>query len=286
MKFKGLIAVAALALLVTGCSDTYTNVSEGKTVVMTVGGVEVKKSDVYGFLLANDGANVTLSAVMGHIMDTNVEVTDELTAEATKQLADLKDNLGDEFTAFIESYGYKSEEDYFEKVIMYNLKSTKLISKYVETKFDAFALTQKPRKVQIIEVDDKDKAQLAHDQLTAGKTFEEVGKEYGSLTYNGVTEVLLAETDLDSIVVAAIQNTTTAKRIDEILEATNGKFYLVNVVEGDPEKFKDEAIEALTNVASISDEATRAYLRDAKFEIHDKLIFDQVKQSAPDLIFD
>lgn len=286
MKHKGLIAALAFAFLLVGCSDKYTSVSDKKAVVMEVGDVKVTKDELYLFLLANDGFNKSLEMVMGQIINDTIEVTPDLEAKAQEQLDAMKDILGDEFDSFIKGYGYESEQDYYDKVVMYNTKSTALISKYIDTKFDQLALTHKPRKVQIIEVTDKDKAKEAHDKLSANETFETIGKEYGTAYYNGTEEILLANSGLDAAVAAMIQNTTTSTRIQEIITGNNGNFYLVNVVEGDPEKFKEDALEALAGVASISDEATRFYLKEAKFEIHDKLLFDQFKSQAPDLIFD
>lgn len=286
MKHKGLIAAFAFAFLLSGCSDKYTSVSDKNAVVMSVGDVQVTKNELYRFLLANDGFNQTMEAMMGHITAANIEVTEELESEAKEQLNSMKEMLGDEFASFIKGYGYQTEDEYYEQVILYNIKNTKLIAKYVETKFDQLALTHKPRKVQIIEIKDQAKAKEAHDKLSANETFEAVGKEYGTVYYSGKQEVLIANSGLDAAVAAIIQNTTTATRINEIITGSNGNYYIVNVVEGDPEKFKEEALEALAGVAAISDEATRFYLKEAGFKIHDKLVFDQFKQTAPDLIFD
>lgn len=286
MKYKTLLAALLLLVVLAGCSDKYTKVSDSNAVVMTIGSVEVKKSQLYGFLVANDGANSTLDAVMNHITEQNVERTAELEEEAKESLKNLKSALGDEFTSFIKGYGYDSEETYYEEVVLYNARNAKLIAKYIETKFDTLALTQKPRKVQVIEIADKDKAASALEKLNAGEAFSVVGKEFGSTSFYGKEEILTSSSSLDPAILTRIVNTTSPTFYKEVLEGEKGKFYLVNVVEGDPEKFKAEAIETLANNSSISDEATRHFLKEAGFKIYDKSIYNQLKQTAPDLIFD
>lgn len=277
----------ALTLTLAGCSDAYTNVSDANAELFTVNGTTVTKADVYPTLLYYSGVDTTLDMVVEHIMSIEAPMSDEDITKAKKDFEEVKEGYGESFTFLLSYYGYTDADEFYEKVFLPQQEMIKLTKKYVETKFDTLAVTQKPRKVQIIEFEDKETAEEAYNRVFNEKEdFEAVAKELGTESFDGSEMIVTTASTIDAKLLTRLTETTVSKRVDEIVEGANGKFFVANVIEGDPENFREEACEAIATSSSVSNDATRYFLQKYKFKISDKTMYDLYKEKYADYIFD
>ena len=286
---KMIMAVLALAMVMglTGCSDAYTSVSDEKTVLFTVNGTSVTKGDVYPMLLSSSGLDTTLDMLLEHIMDIEVPMNEEALALAEKDFKTLKESYGDSFSFVLTYYGYASEEDFYENAFLPQQQSIMLTAKYVDIKFDTLSVTQKPRKVQIIQFTDKEVAKTAYERVFTNKeSFEDVAAELGTTTFDGKEMVVTTATTIDALLLSRLTETTVSKKIEEVVEGNDGKFYVANVVEGDPENFREEACDAIAASSTVTSDATRYFLQQYNFKISDKDVYELYKAEYPDYIFD
>ena len=121
-KLMKVLCVLGLVML-TGCSDAYTNVSDASEPVFTVNGNAVTKGEIYPMLMYYSGVETTLDMVIEHIMDQEVPMTEEEIALAKSDFDEMKSAYGDSFSFIVSYYGYESEEEFYEEVY---LKLTKM----------------------------------------------------------------------------------------------------------------------------------------------------------------
>lgn len=286
---KMIMAVLALAMVMglTGCSDAYTNISDAKAELFTVNGTTITKGDIYPMLLNSSGLDVTLDMLLEHIMDIEVPMGDAELAKAKEDFKELKEGYGESFSFVLSYYGYENEDQFYEEAFLPQQQSIMLTAKYVETKFDTLSVTQKPRKVQIIQFTDKETAKTAYERVFTNKEdFKAVAAELGTSAFDGSEIVITTATSIDAALLARLTETTVSKKIEEVVEGTDGKFYVANVVEGDPENFREEACDAIAASSAVTSDATRYFLQQYDFKISDKDVYELYKAEYPDYIFD
>lgn len=285
-KLMKVLCVLGLVML-TGCSDAYTNVSDASTPLFTVNGNSVTKGEIYPMLMYYSGVETTLDMVLEHIMDKEVPMTEEAIAVAKADFEEMKSAYGDSFSFIVSYYGYESEEEFYEEVYLNQHQNTLLVSKYVDSKFDVLSVTHKPRKVEIMEFDNKETAEKAYSRVFTDKeAFTTVAKELATTTFDGSEMIITASSSLDSKLLGYLTGTTVSKKIEEIVEGSNGKFYVANVVEGDPANFRQEACDAIAASSTVSDEATRYFLQQYDFQVSDKSLHNLYKDDYADYLFD
>jgi foldase protein PrsA len=69
-----------------------------------------------------------------------------------------------------------------------------------------------------------------------------------------------------------------------MVPGTDGKYYVVEVVENDASNMKDEVITALAGLSDMSTTAEESYFKKYKFHIYDKPLYDAVMESYPNYI--
>lgn len=286
---KLMMTILALALLVglSGCSDAYTNVSDANDALITINGTKVTKGDIYPMLLNHSGVDTTLDMALNHIKEIEAPMNEEALKQAEEDFKVMKEGYGETFSFIMSYYGYKDEQDFYENAFLPQQQTIMLVSKYVEEKFDTLSVTQKPRKVQIIEFEEMETAKEAYERVFTNKeSFETVASELGTSSFDGSEMVITTATTLDSVLLTRLTETTVSKKIEEIVEGSNGKYYVANVVEGDPEKFREEACDAIAASSSVTNDGIRYFLQKYDFKITDKPLYNLYKEDYPDYIFD
>ncbi|MDH6367776.1 MULTISPECIES: peptidyl-prolyl cis-trans isomerase [unclassified Breznakia] len=294
MKKRILTVACASLLLVSGCSNATTQVKDDDKVLIKVGDEEITKGDIYTGLVAQGNITPVQRAMSEILVDKLVKVDDDIKKQADEDLAYYKEMYGDQWETTYKSYGYKDEEAFYNDVILLNARMNKLTSLYVKDNLAELVKEFKPRKAQVFQVKDEEKAKKA---LEAAKKkdadFTAIAKEYGDEgTYNGSEAIYNTNSGLPDVVWKYIEEADKNGVVDNMLQDPSAEtYYIVKVTEKDYKKFKEEAI---TNISEISisasteedapkplaDRAFAYFLDKYDYSIHDVNIYQDLLSSS------
>lgn len=285
-------------LLVGGCSDATTKVENSDKVLITIGDDEITKGDIYTGLVAQGSATPIEKKMYTILIEKEVPITEEIEKEAKANLQTFKDSYGEKWEESYKNEGYETEEAYYKDVLLLNVRVGKLKNIYVKNNFNDLAKRFKPRKAQIIEVKDVEKAKQALEAAKKdGSDFATIATEFGdTTTYNGAEAVYNSNSGLAdalwSNIVGVKKNGTV---IDKVLQdTTSGSYYIIKVTNVKPSDFKEEAIISMKDInvdttaldengnteLSIADQAFRYFLEKYDYSIHDIDVYQSLLTSS------
>lgn len=284
-KLTLIISILAIALTLSACGNKTANVSHND-VLIQFGKNKITTSDLYYQMLEADKGATVINQVAKYILDQEIETTDEILAEAEKQLADIKVEMKGDLSSLMKSYGFETEEELLQQVI-YSVKSDKLIDKYISTNLDSIYEQYKPFKAQMIYIeinstDDPDgeaakqEAQLVVDLLKSGASFEEVSKEHSDKTSYGTETLYTTESTLDYNVLAYAQSVSSPALSDIILNNNKTGYYVVQVTVTNKEQLKEDFISSLKNNSDFTSLVENSYFRDHNFQLYDILTYTYI----------
>ena len=284
-KLTLIISILAIALTLSACGNKTANVSHND-VLIQFGKNKITTSDLYYQMLEADKGATVINQTAKYILDQEIETTDEILAEAEKQLADIKVEMEGDLSSLMKSYGFETEEELLQQVI-YSVKSDKLIDKYISTNLDSIYEQYKPFKAQMIYIeinstDDPDgeaakqEAQLVVDLLKSGASFEEVSKEHSDKTSYGTETLYTTESTLDYNVLAYAQSVSSPALSDIILNNNKTGYYVVQVTVTNKEQLKEDFISSLKNNSDFTSLVENSYFRDHNFQLYDILTYTYI----------
>ena len=284
-KLTLIISILAIALTLSACGNKTANVSHND-VLIQFGKNKITTSDLYYQMLEADRGATVINQAAKYILDQEIETTDEIIAEAEKQLADIKVEMEGDLSSLMKSYGFETEEELLQQVI-YSVKSDKLIDKYISTNLDSIYEQYKPFKAQMIYIeinstDDPDgevakqEAQLVVDLLKSGASFEEVSKEHSDKTSYGTETLYTTESTLDYNVLAYAQSVSSPALSDIILNNNKTGYYVVQVTVTNKEQLKEDFISSLKNNSDFTSLVENSYFRDHNFQLYDILTYTYI----------
>lgn len=291
MKKLTMIFACALLLVVSGCSDASTNVSNHSEALITVGDEKITKGDLYEGLSVQGEITPITTAMDKQVVKVAVPVTDEIEKEAKASLASYKESVGeDNWTDHLSSNGYKDEDDFYKNSILLNIRKGKITENYVKENFDELNEQYKTRKLQIMVCEDKDKAKEAIAALKENDDMSAVATKYGvTTTYNGSEGIYTNQSGIPSAVWNEIMNTKDGKTFSSAIhDSTTGTYYIVKVVSSKAKKeFKDDAINTIKNLTTTNEDgytieevAYNYYLNKAGYSIHDATIYSYLLNNS------
>lgn len=280
-KLLGILCVAML-VMVSGCKDATTSVSNGSEMLMRVGDTTITKENVNTLLKLHTGYNSVLQDVIQKILDAEITITEEIEKAAKESLEKSKENLGENFLSSIEKSGYADEEDYYRSVSLNGVLRKELTKKYLveENQIEKYH----PFKAQMLIAKDQESANKALEELKNGVPFEEVTQQYGDVSKSdGTITIYHSGSGLPAIVTEKITNTAQAQLLEEVItDSANSVYYVVNIVDYDYKNFVDEAATAIIEkTTSLNDEAIVFYLKKHQFRVYDIDIYNGIKQTNP-----
>ncbi|MGN1344298.1 MAG: hypothetical protein ACI4U3_06940 [Traorella sp.] len=285
---KKLLSICCLALLVLcGCKDASTSLTDGNEALITVGKTKITKNDVYDGLKSENGVTAILSKLTAYIVDKEVPVTDELIKEADEYIESFKEYIGeDDFNEFIESMGYDTVEQYRDENVLLSVRSNKIAESYVTNNYEDANEKYQLRKVQILQVtDSKTAAEIQSAIKNNELTFEEALTQYAdslkTTTYTGKEQIITNLASLDSSIIENIMAVETDNTLLDSYQFNSDltSFYIVKVVKVNIDQ--EEGKEVLLKLSSISDDAFAFYLKQYGFRVYDIDIYNGIKSQAP-----
>lgn len=291
MKKLTTLFACALLLVVSGCSDASTNVTDSSDALITLGDEKITKGEVYEGLSVQGDITAIATAMDKQVVKIAVPITDEIEKEGQASLASYKESVGDaNWEEHLASNGYKDEEDFYKNSILLNIRKGKITENYVTENFNELNDEYKARKLQIMVTEDKDKADEAITALKENDDMSAVASKFGvTTTYNGSEGIYTNQSGIPSAVWNEILNTKDGKTFSgAILDSATGNYYIVKVVSSNAKKeFKDDAINAIKNLTvtnedgyTIEEVAYNHYLNKAGYSIHDANIYSYLLNNS------
>lgn len=282
MKKQCTILTACLvAVALAGCADASTSISKSDEALVTIGDTKITKGEVYDVAKRTYGASFTLNEALNVISEKEeIKLTDEMKKSVEDQLKILKSSAGENFGQQLKDAGYKNEEEYKEKVLYPNTKQQGLVKKYVKNNKKSLFSSYSPRKAQKLEFTSKEDAQKTLEEIKNGKPIEEFTTVNTSSGTSQLEETYTTKSSLPAGAFDKIKAMEKPGLIEEVIEdTTSSKYYVFKVTQVDPNKFEDDAIDAIVSTGSseITNASNVYWLDKYEFNVYDKDIYDGLK---------
>lgn len=279
---KKVLVILGLSLLLVGCGNKTTNVSNSKEVLIKVGDRSITIGEVYSQMMATDSTAIIKQMATRVILNKEVPVTDEMKVEADEVLKQFTDSVTDNIELYLEYYGYKDTTDYYDNGILPSLQQEALVNTYLTENFDALVAGYRPKKIRLIEITDATLAAAALAEIKAGEDFSVVADKYSTSTYPGDEELVNNTSSLPDVVINFVDYLTTPTLSDVLTDGTTN--YIVQITNADTNKLKQEIIDTFAVDTTFSDKALETYFVKHNFTIYDKSIYDVFVQTYPNYL--
>lgn len=288
---KLVVLLLVLMLLVTGCGNRSTKISDESEVLFTVGKIKFTKGQLYETLKTNDSAYTVINEAGRLIAAAEIETTDEIKAEADKKMDEFKAEYGDKFVETIQSYGYADEKDLYDTLIN-SVKSGKLVEKYIQDNLDNIYKKYSPvlAKILYIEIGDstieatKDEAMKAYEMILNGETFEEAAAEYATNPKNCVEKIYTTLDDLDLNVVEFLKSVNSPTLSSPIVAKNAKGVYVVQVTGTSKDSVEEKFFDYLKSDSDFTAEVDHFYFQKHNFQIYDVDVNNYVKELFPNYL--
>lgn len=292
---KKLITLAAFILLLTGCSSekTFTStVTDGNTLIATVGNAKITKQDLYECMMEKSGVDFVLNAALTQIASTAEIDQAAIDAEVQSTESTWKALLGDNIDSYTESYfGYKTFEEYKQQILVPSFKQMLMINNYSTENFDKLASQYFFVKCRLIIVDDQTTATEVLSKVTTKEmTFEDACEKYSTDSTNksnkgeiGLVSDLSSCT-ADKNIVTILPQLTKKGMYSVPLQLSTGKYGVLEVVETDITTLKTEIAAQLKDAEEVIYEAEQYFLHENNFDITDKYLKEKMEARYPGYI--
>lgn len=289
---KKLLTLAAFILLLTGCSKTTTftsTLTDGKTVVASVGNASISKQDIYEKLMEENGVNYVLNATLTQIANKAEIDQAAIDKEVANTETTWKAYLGDGLNDYVKSYyGYETFEDYKNAILVPSVRQLLMVNQYIDDNYETLAQQYKFVKARLIIVDDQATAVSVLSKLTSEEiTFEEAVEQHSTDATNKSNkgEIGLIS-DLDSCtadenIVMILPQLTKVGLYSIPVELSTGKYGVLDIVETDTEVLKDQINTELKNAEEVVVEAEGHFLKENNFTVADKYLKSKIEALYP-----
>lgn len=286
---KVLTIIGILALLLVGCSDATATISDGKEALFTIGKYSFTKKDLYDEMMNADQAAIIIETATNAILAKEVETTQEIKDKAQEQFDDYKKDLGEDFMESIKSLGCNTEEEFLELCIN-NQKHTQLYKDYIQAHYDDLYAQYAPFTAKIMFFDGNqavqealENAQKALEELNAGKTFEDVSKNYKCDETKAKETIYLAtDSSLDYNLLTWVNDQTTPTTSQVITNKAGNGYYIVRITnKSNREQIKDQFVEKLISLTEFTNKVDQEYFKKYGFTVYDIDVYNIIKNNYP-----
>lgn len=275
---KLLLATCAL-LLLAGCGDAHAKIKSPNDVLVKVGKTSITKGNVYETMKTQAGSYHVISLSTKAILDAEVEVTEDMKKEANATLEQLRSSYGDGFATALSNNGYLSEEDFLNNSLLLSKRLSALTDKYIKENAEDLLKQYSPKKIAYVSFSEEETAHLAQLAAKDGQSLQDVATAFKSENA-GNEQLVNTTTTIDAMIQSYIKTAST-NDLSEVITGTDGKFYIVKIVEADIEKFKEEAITSLSSIAELSSISEKSFYKKYNFSIFDRDTYNSIKAEYP-----
>ena len=278
---KKIISLLTILLILVGCSsNSSTQITDKDDVLFKIEDTSVTKGEVYNMLRYQQVGQIIINDAQNMLVESKVELTDEIRAEAQEMLEESKEQFGDYFEAY---YGRGDDEELLETVFIPAVRQRKLLENYFEDNKDTIISEADPVKLNILYYDSQETAQNAIDLLNDGKSIADVLDELGTTSNHGVSRekpTVIAKNKLDDVVVRFIESEEGLLKNftkSPLMDVTEAKFYVVKLIEDDNEALTEEYKGVFLADQEAGSKVIVDLFKAANFEVYDQAIYDGIK---------
>lgn len=283
---KKIIPLVVAGTLLVGCSSSSavnysSKVKDGDKTIISIDDVKITKDEIYHSLLKQFGGSEVLSLALTYIGDQEITDEDAIKVKVDEKVASTKENLSTSLDEYAKQVGLEGEQDYIDKVITVGVKQEMLVEKYVDKNFDDLVKEYKVKYLKLITVDTESGALSLIDQIKDGADFDTVMNENSGSDAGMVTT---ESSSVDANIIKKLDKFTKDGLYDKVIKTSDSKYAVIYVYNSDKSKIKDEL---KSNLAAISDMSTRMesyYLKLYNFDVYEKAIKDEIKESNEDYL--
>lgn len=277
---KKLVMILAVVFLMSACSDASVKVSKSSAALITVGTETITKGKLFSTFMSRYPSETVLKMATRNILAKVVPVDAIIKASADEALASMKNTWKTDFLTFLTTYGFASEKEYYDNDLTVTAQTNALTSKYMTDNYDLIVTTYLPRKVRVIQTSTTENAVKAIAEIKNGANFEATAVKYSSASYKGAEQIVTTQSTLFAAALKFATERTVPGLTDSPVEDTPNKvFYVVQVTDADPSKFKDALLTNLKADKKFQEIALLSYFKAGKFKVYDKTIYDEFKQN-------
>ena len=289
---KKLITLAAFILLLTGCSSekTFTTkVTDGSTVVASVGNANITKQDLYECLMEEKGVDFILNTALTHIASTATLDQNAIDEEIKSTESTYKALLGEDLDTYTESYfGYKTFEEYKEKVLIPSIRQVQMINNYSQENYETLAEQYMFVKCRLIIVDNETTANEVLSKVSTKEiSFEDAINTYSTDSTNksnkgeiGLVSDLSSST-ADKNIVAILPQLDRKGMYAAPVQLSTGKYAVLEILETDKTALKAEISAQLKDAEEVIYIAEQKFLNDNNFKITDSYLKEKMESRYP-----
>lgn len=283
---KKLVVLVLASLLLVGCYDKTTNVSDKASVLITLDNKTITKGDVYSVMSKEDKypAIIALTLSKKIILAKEVGITAEVTVTADAALAAWLVTNKANVQKALDDAGYKTQKEIYDEKFVIDAQSNLLVSKYLDSAYATIVSTYRPMKARVMEIATNDKATAALAALKAGDTFAAVATKYGNNKYSSDLKIYHTGSTLPDLVLSFLQAQSSPTLSDVLVDADNSLYYIVQISVADGNMMKAEAIASMQKETSFIELALLGYYESDKFRIYDRTLYDIIKANYPNYI--
>lgn len=274
---KGLLIVFTTLLLI-GCAQApETQISNKDDVIVTVNGKSITKGDVYTMMSHQDISSDIVNLAKDYLVDSKVEVTEELKKEAQKFLTEQKELLGEFFKTY---YGELTDEELLEEYFIPAQKQVQLMKAYFDANKDAILEANKPLKYLELTFDTQEKAEQALTRIKANEDIKKVVEELGTKGANYQFEATVGSTSTIPAIVSEYLKSDEAKQLTWIKtplkDTTTQKYLLIKTEELDSMKLMDEYRDVFASESANIDKVFTEEFKNEDFRVYNQAIYDSI----------
>lgn len=278
---KKLLGIALTILLLVGCSsNATTQISNKDEVLFKIEDAAITRGDVYSMLRFQQIGQIIVNDAQQKLIETKVELTDDIKKEAETSLKEAKEQFGDYFAVY---YGNSDDETLMEQIFIPAARQKVLLSNYYEENTDTLIKELEPVKVHVLYYDSEETATTAKNKLEQGSSVAEVITELGANSNHGVNREepqIMSKTKLPEVVKSFIES--EEGKLKEwsktpLKDVSETKFYVVKLIEDDSNALKDEYKANFLNDQEATNKVFTSLFKEAKFNVYDQAIYDGIK---------
>lgn len=276
---RKLLILLSLTLLLTACSDAVAKITNPNGAVAQIGDTTITRGQLFEFMSNSDTSTIVINMAKNIIREARVGVTQEVRDLAQEDLDVMKGILKDDFLPGIKRLGFLSEEDYVERALIPLAQQNVMMRTYIEENFNAIVATFFPRRARIIEFTSEADAKRVLEAIKAGGNTEELGKgNTTSLDFFGQLATYHRDSNIPTQLKTFLREATGPTLTQEVI-SVNNKFYIVEVIEAVPTRFKEDVITTLSAIQSLVDQMWLVEFRESGFAVYDINVFNAIQNS-------
>ena len=273
--FVTLLAVSLLTLC--ACSKDTVKVSEPDTVLIS-GKDNFTKQELFETMRGQDYSSILIGHLSEQLAVKEGVALEEMQASADEEIEFYKSVYGDYFAQLVQSYG---GEENFKANIVRGIAGDKLTRLYVEKDFDSYVTEYVPVYAQMAYFENLNTANAVLEAVKNGADFAEEAANNG-YSLSADPQVYTDKDESMNLTVKQFLNSVEGSGLSEVIPAVatttdsttdeskeTARYYIVNVLDTDPNNFKEEFITTVS--ASLDNTEVMSYY----FDKYDVTFYDQ-----------